>query len=182
MANQLWLACCQNPRNKPWHICIFTAISGSNPLLLPASKRGQNSKLVCTVRTRLEGRAGCCAPAAQAISGSATGWVSTSELLTAAAGPKVFAGTNHLLYILWGVCCGFSLQLVPSRPPLCSAGLAWTSWACRSVQKSSDLLVSQVSCKFCPLSLAFSKGGKMQSSDWQEENRCWVRALCHCLF
>lgn len=94
-------------------------ISGSNLLLLPASKRGHGSKPVCTVRAGLEAREGRCAQAAQADSGSAAGWVSTTELLTAVAGPKVFAGTDPLRSILPGVCCGFSLQVLPSP-----AGLA----------------------------------------------------------
>lgn len=52
-------------------------------------------------------------------------------------------------------------QVVPD-PPLRSAGLAGAAWAHRLVQKSSDLLVFQVSHKICPFSLGFDKGGKIQ--------------------
>lgn len=156
--------------NKTCNICVFSCHFGEQTSPSASQQeRPRQQTSACSQsweqpRTGPEVRAGCWAPAAQAISGFATGWVSASELL-AAARPKVFAGTNHPLCILargllW-LRRGFARQVVPD-PPLRSAGFAGAAWAHRSIQKSSDLLVFQVSCNICPFSLGFDKGGKIQ--------------------
>lgn len=123
------------------------------------------------------------APAAQPISGFTSGWVSTSELL-AVAGMKTFAGSDHLLYILQGVCCGFTERshgrLCPILPVLSS--LSWSSL----VMRDSSEELRPVGLRGKPQKSSHSpwvltREGKYKNSDWQKTNCCWVRALCHCL-
>lgn len=144
------------------------AIVGLRPLLLPDSKRGHDSKLACTVRAgerpRTRGESRVLGPSSPGYfwfcyrlgkhEGAARG--GEAESLCWHKLPALHSARG----LLW-LCRGFAWQVVPDRP-LRSAGLAGAAWACRSVQKSSDLLVFQVSHKSCPFSLGFVKGGKIQ--------------------
>lgn len=124
------------------------AASGSRPLLPPASKRGHGSKLACTARDgewpQTRGKRWVPGPSSPACFWLCS-WLGEHERAAHSGKDESFAGSNHLLYILQGVCCGFTECLHGRLCPIllvCSAGSAGVAWSYRTVQKSSDLLVS----------------------------------------
>jgi len=143
------------------------AILGSRPLLPPASKRGHDSKLACTVRAGEQPWTG---GESRVLGPSSPGcfWLCyrLGEHERAACGSEAESlcwhrspASHSAPGLLW-LHRGFARQVVPDAPRH-FAGLAGASWACRSVQKSSDLLVFQVNCKICLFPLDSGKGGKI---------------------
>lgn len=146
---------------KPWYktcnICVFGCCFREQTS--PSTSKKPTTKLMWAVRAGEWPRTGCRAPAALAISGFVTGWVSTIRSLTE-AGPKSFASTNHLHYIPRGACCAFTEDLHKGWSHPCPV-ILWALWAWteQPAQKSWDLLALQVNHTSTPSPWVLSRGG-----------------------